>query len=428
MHTIYRKPCLSHETGILGGYLDFSLEERYRNTYIGMSLFEAARENMLKHGVYQNASKYYEYNSLFISSIRKQLMENIRSCPSIAGYDYLGGIDTHWHLVGYPCGIFNEFYEEKYGESAADVAVYNGESVLLAGAGKFRNFVWGGKFSNTLSISWYGEDVKEKSTLVWHLECGGKILASGEKEFEVPAPGSVVRLCDIDIALPESDTANCAVLTAKCVISGVELHNQWKYWLFPSPEEKAYANIRIADRLTADDVKFMTDGGCVLLTGNFPAQSMPERFAPHTSGRSIGHSGVLINPHPVTERFPHEGFADWQFYLMMTNSVSLISDGSTPEYSPILELIPSFKLIKHKSFLSEFAVGAGRLMICGLRLEADDPAAKWLRAVILQYLAEGRYVSAPAWDADRLLNSISGGQEAVSTGKKIDEGGRPVDD
>ena len=113
---------------------------------------------------------------------------------------------------------------------------------------------------------------------------------------------------------------------------------------------------------------------------------------------------------------------------MMTNSVSLISDGSTSEYSPILELIPSFKLIKHKSFLSEFAVGAGRLMICGLRLEADDPAAKWLRAVILQYLAEGRYVSAPAWDADRLLNSISGGQEAVSTGKKIDEGGRPVDD
>ncbi len=427
MHSIYRKPCLSHEIGILGGYLDFSLEERYRNTYIGTSLFEAARENMLKHGVYQNARKYYEYNSLFISSIRKQLVENIRTCPSISGYDYLGGIDTHWHLIGYPCGIFNEFYEEKYGESAADVAVYNGESVLLAGAGKFRNFTRGRKFVNTVSISWYGSNVSEKSTLYWRLECGNKVLASGEKEFDVPAPGSVVRICDIDTVLPESGTAKCAVLSVRCVISGTELVNSWKYWLFPEPEEEEYANIRIAGSLTADDVNFMTDGGCVLLTGNFPAQSMPERFAPHTSGRSIGHSGVLINSHPVTDQFPHEGFADWQFYPMMTDSVSLISDGSTPEYSPILELIPSFKLIKHKSFLSEFSVGRGRLMICGLRLDIDDPAAKWLRAVILKYLADGRYVSAPVWEVDKLLSSISGNAETVSTGKKIDEGGRPVD-
>ena len=427
MHSIYRKPCLSHEIGILGGYLDFSLEERYRNTYIGTSLFEAARENILKHGVYQNARKYYEYNTLFISSIRKQLMENIRSCPSISGYDYLGGIDTHWHLVGYPCGIFNEFYEEKYAESAADVAVYNGESVLLAGAGKFRKFTCGGKFANFISISYYGNAVEEKSTLCWRLECGGKILASGEQEFDVPPPGSVVRLCDIDTDLPESGTAGCAVLSAWCVISGTKLVNSWKYWLFPEPENKEYANVRTSEDLTAGDVEFMEKGGCVLLTGNFPAQSMPERFAPHTSGRSIGHSGVLINPHPVTDKIPHEGFADWQFYPVMTGAKSLISDSSTPEYAPVIELIPSFKLIKHKSFLSEFAVGRGRLMICGLRLDIDDPAARWLRSVILQYLAEGSFVSAPVWEADKLLNSISGEKETVSVGKKIDEGGRPVD-
>ena len=136
---------------------------------------------------------------------------------------------------------------------------------------------------------------------------------------------------------------------------------------------------------------------------------------------------MLINPHPVTDKIPHEGFADWQFYPVMTGAKSLISDSSTPEYAPVIELIPSFKLIKHKSFLSEFAVGRGRLMICGLRLDIDDPAARWLRSVILQYLAEGSFVSAPVWEADKLLNSISGEKETVSVGKKIDEGGRPVD-
>ena len=50
-----------------------------------------------------------------------------------------------------------------------------------------------------------------------------------------------------------------------------------------------------------------------------------------------------------------------------------------------------------------------------------------VNAVILQYLAEGSFVSAPVWEADKLLNSISGEKETVSVGKKIDEGGRPVD-
>ena len=112
---------------------------------------------------------------------------------------------------------------------------------------------------------------------------------------------------------------------------------------------------------------------------------------------------------------------------MMTKSKSLVSDENTPEYHPIIELIPSFKLIKHKSFLSEFSVGSGRLMICGLRLDIDDPAAKYLRYVVMQYLEAGDFVSAPVWSESDLLKALSKEQSDVSTGKKIDEGGRPVE-
>jgi hypothetical protein len=107
--------------------------------------------------------------------------------------------------------------------------------------------------------------------------------------------------------------------------------------------------------------------------------------------------------------------------------VSLISDETTPEYAPVVELIPSFKLIKHKSFLSEFRVGSGRLIICGLRLDIDDPAAKWLRFLIVRYLGSGTFVPAPEWECDALTASLSQQQKTVLTGKKIDEGGRPVD-
>ena len=429
MHSIYRKPCLSHEIGILGGYLDFSLEERYRNTFIGTDLFSAARENMTKHGVYANAGKYYKYNSLFITSIRKQLIENIRSCPSITGYDYLGAIDTHWHLIGYPCGIFNEFYGEKYGETVADVAIYNGESVLLSGRGKFRNVIAGKRFENDILLSYFGDAAGSPNTLSWSLSVDGRVFADGRFEFSTPAAGTVSCIGKVAVDLPAFENGTCFKLAVECDINGTKLVNSWRFWAFPEVKECALKNnIRCVTRLTNDDVSFMEQGGRVLLTDDFPLSTMPERFAPHTSGRSIGHSGVLINDHPIWERFPHDGFADWQFYPMMTGSSSLVfSEESMSKYAPVIEPIPSFKLIKRKSFLSEFRVGAGRLMLCTFKLDADDPGAKWMKKILCDYLGGGAFAPAPEWSAASLACAVDSIQEVISSGKKIDAGGRPQD-
>ncbi|MBQ7395421.1 MAG: hypothetical protein IJW08_02665 [Lentisphaeria bacterium] len=428
MQSLYQKPCLSHEIGILGGYLDFSLEERYRNTFIGTDMFEAARRNMQKHGVWQFAEKYYTYNTLFITSIRKQLMENIRSCPSIAGYDYLGGIDTHWHLIGYPCGIFNEFYEEKYGESIADVAVYNGESVLLSGRGKFRNVRAGEIFENDILLSYYGGVCSGRSELHWQLEAENATLSEGIAVFDIPENGTVSRIATVSVQLPKYGKAVQMTLKVKCDVNGKNIHNSWKFWAFPDSVIPQNEIVRCVEKLDWEDIAFMEQGGRVLLTSNFPCETMPERFAPHTSGRSIGHSGVLIKEqHPVWQRFPHEGFADWQFYPMMSNSTSLVSVDDTPKYAPLMELIPSFKLIKRKSFLSEYRVGKGVLMLCGLRLDADDPGAEYLKHILLGYLAEADSTSAPEWEPKALTEALSKHYGNISTGKKIDAGGRPVD-
>ena len=427
MHSLYRKPCLSHEIGILGGYLDFSLEERYRNTFIGTDMFEAARNNMQKHGVWQFAEKYYKFNSLFISSIRKQLMENIRSCPSITGYDYLGGIDTHWHLIGYPCGIFNEFYEEKYGESIADIAVYNGESVLLSGKGKFRNVYAGELFENDILISYFGGNADGKCELNWQLETENLVIASGNITFDTPRNGSVCKIGKAAAEIPPFEKAVQMQLKASCTVNGKYLHNSWKFWAFPAVKENSFGGVRCTERLTQEDVGFLANGGCVLLTANFPCSTMPERFAPHTSGRSVGHSGTIIHPHPVWNYFPHEGFADWQFYSLMDKSTSIISVDNAPLHAPVIELIPSFKLIKRKSFLSEYQVGRGHLILCGLRLDADDPAAKYLKYILLDYLATKEYADSPVWSPEQLSKDIETHYKDVSTGKKIDAGGRPID-
>ena len=431
MHAIYRKPCLSHEIGILGGYLDFSLEERYRGTYIGQDLFQAVREHMQKNGVYQYADLFYKNNCRFISSVRKQLMENLRSCPGITGYDYLGGIDTHWHLTGYPCGIFNEFYEEKYGETIEDVRRYNGENVLLCSALSHRRRFSGSRVKEDILLSYFGGTPQTSGELSWNFTLSdGTCPASGSVPFGPVDAGTVSPVATVDFQLPDGRKPGCGVLHVAASFNGETVSNRWLFWFFPRETDVLpRTGVRIADKLTDDVLDFVEAGGAVLLTGGFPARTESETFRTHCSGRTTGHAGFLIHEHPVWNDFPHEGFGDWQFFEMMRNSTGLIYDPAMPEFRPALELIPSFKLIRRKSMLSEFRVGRGRIMMCGLNLNESDPAGRYLRSAILRYLGNRDFAPAPEWNAKDLRARAKKdfALDGIPQEVELDAGGRPLD-
>ena len=429
--SIYQLPCLAHETGILGGYLNFDLEKRYTDTYIGTDLFAAARENMQKHGVWEHAGEYYQYNSLFIASLRKQLFENLRSCASIAGYDYLGGIDTHWHLTGYPCGVFNEFYEEKYGESINDILQYNNDCVLLWSAGKYRSFTAGSSITHKLQLSNYAGADLQHLQLNWRLENSlQQIVDHGSWSIPLLPVGKINDLGDLQIKLP--DTTEAQQLVLKVVLTaanGKVVSNQWKLWVYPAAETEVLPeHCRKVDKLSDSDVTFMEQGGAVLLTGNFPAAVENEMFRTHTSGRSLLHAGAILRKHPIWQKFPAEGFADWQFFRMMDASCSMVHDRAMPEFQPLMELIPSFKRIRRKSMLAEYKVGKGRLLCCSLNLREDDPAACYLNKLLLDYLASKVWAEAPEWRIEHLRDRLQNPIQYVCQYRKIDAGGRPIDD
>lgn len=426
-HTIYKKPCLSHEIGILGGYLDFSLEPRYEGTFIGQDLFCAARDNMQRHGVYQYAEIYYKYNCRFIAALRKQLIENLRSCSNITGYDYLGGIDTHWHLTGYPCGIFNEFYEEKYGETIADIRCYNNESVLLCSAANDRNRFCGRSFKEKLLLSYFGEQPEAVGELHWWFELpGGSVIVQGTQSFDHVPSGEVTPIALIEFVIPEAVKPYCGLLKATAFFNGKVIENSWKIWIFPQVKTITGSGVCCSNVLTDKLISFAENGGAVLLTGDFPTQTWQENFRTHTSGRSLGHSGMLLHNHPVWRHFPNEGFGDWQFFPIMTGSTSIIYDENMPHYQPLFELIPSFKLIQRKSMLSEFRTGRGRIIMCGFNLENKDPAAQYLKYELLVYLDSHNYVSAPEWNPNDLRIRQKKNHDFNFKIVKTDEGGRPV--
>ena len=106
---IYKRPILTHELGIIGSYLDLSLEERYHDTRIGPELFSKVRASLEEAGLLQRAERYHKNSTAWQMLIAKQVCEKARRSRYIAGYDMLGASDSHWHTSGYGCGLINEF-------------------------------------------------------------------------------------------------------------------------------------------------------------------------------------------------------------------------------------------------------------------------------------------------------------------------------
>ena len=53
----------------------------------------------------------------------------------VAGFDFLGDINTHWHTFGYSVGMMDEFYRLKPGETVENVLRYNSAAVVLSDLG-----------------------------------------------------------------------------------------------------------------------------------------------------------------------------------------------------------------------------------------------------------------------------------------------------
>ena len=390
---IYGKPALAHEAGILGGYLNPDLESRYCNTYISPELYATSRKYMESKGVsLEQLRKYYQLNSLYIASLRKQLLENLRSCPTLGGYDFLGGQDAHWHRCGYPCGVFNEFYEEKPGETAKSFLRCNGESILTCSAGYKRNFTAGSGFSTGISLSCFTEKPSVSGKLSWEFvmdgfSCSGEITSGSIKH------GTVAFLGEISFTLPELTSGKKALL--KCRFSGDEItvENEWEFWCFPEVAPFTDTDdVKVAATFGKAEADFVRNGGRLLVLDGFPCDRTAEVYRACSTGRSSGHYGNYVNSHPALANFPHDGYLTWQAYDMIFESrAMLFAEDSLLPFAPVIGLIPSYKKYMRKAMLAEYSLGKGRMFFCAFNMADDNPAAQYLKSELLRYLSGGDF-------------------------------------
>jgi hypothetical protein len=145
----------------------------------------------------------------------------------------------------------------------------------------------------------------------------------------------------------------------------------------------------------------------MVLMGHQPFSAASTSFQMGCAGRGRSNLGTVIATHPLTDRFPHDGYCDWQFSHMLNGGAAVLFDGMDIAFDPILEVVSSYKQIRKQAALFEWRVGRGRLLVCTLKLPETDPAAVYFRHLLLDYAAGDQFQPRTTADPQQLIRLLN---------------------
>ena len=402
------KPRLSHEICIDGSYADLSTESLYPadSPILKTGMFSGLRRQLEERGLLDRADTYFRNSCEWMRRIRKFTFEKLRAADRVAGFDFLGDINTHWHTFGYSVGMMDEFYRLKPGETVGNVRRYNSAAVLLSDLGSDFNVRAGTRRKVAFSVSNYDRAVANATLRVSLVDADGGGTAwessSGCRKIEV---GRVAPLASFEVEVPATKEPRKYFLRA--AVDGLA-ENEWEIYVFPKFVGGTGSNpALVVDDISRDGLlSAMAEGKRVLLLGAGPFKSLPSTFRIGMAGRCAGDFATVIkNGHPALAGMPHEGFCGWQFRRLMEGGRSVQLEAGVP-FDPIIDVASAVKFVIRQSSLFEYRVGEGRLLVCSLRFGRDDPAAEWLRARLEAYAGSDEFDPPVAISPDQLRSVI----------------------
>lgn len=386
---VYNKPRLSHEICIDGTYTDLSLKERYRGTRIGQTeMFSSLESHLASKGLLARAPLYFKNSCEWQRRVRKYGMEAVRRCEHIAGYDFLGPIDTHWHTFGYDVGMMNEFYELKPTENVENVLRYNSPTVLLHDLGRRANFTAGEALACKIFASCYGAEALEDGWLAVRLTAGEDTIYENRVEIGTVKGGQISELYALSVTLPSVEKPLEMRLSVALDTAQLTAENQWELYLYPNAETawEEHENLVVSDGMSEEELlRLLDEGRDVVLLDAAPFQSNNTSFKISLAGRTAGNLATVINPHPIVRDLPHGGFCGWQFEGMLEGGKAVILESDEVPFDPIIEVVSSHKNVIRQAALFEWNALNGRLLVSSFRFCEEDPAARWLKQQILRY-------------------------------------------
>ncbi len=340
--------------------------------------------------------------------IRKFILEQTRLRRSIGGYVITGLRDTPISTSG----IFDDRDQPKF--DAAAFRAFNADAVLLLERGRTRAWRSGGDRPAPLDLfnHWAGDSVdlrvvlahtglaQAEGDLTWRLAGpdSAQPALTGAQRVRLPQ-ASPVEIARLAFTLPALRTAQQWTLTVE--LAGV-CRSSWPLWVYPPaadwphdlmlhdpggalddisalPFDPRGTGVLVSTALTPDVQAFVHGGGRAVLLAQ-PHAGLPTQAVPFWR-----ESIKLLYPHALLAQFPHQGYADLQFYHLATDYAFDMRRfnqhlAGLVTAQPIIQRLDA-RLFTLLEYMVEARVGQGHLLATTLRLAGGaGDQARGLRA------------------------------------------------
>ncbi len=404
-----KKPVISHETG---NYVTFPLLDQiylFCNNFKPFWLI-AARDKVQKMGLLDEVPRWAENTGKLYTLLRKTDIEAIRKSPFLSGYHWWLFQD-YWTTSN---GIVDTYMRVKPGIDRDAMRQFNNDVVLLQD-GIGLSYRGGEHLKATLLISNFGTSALDNATLSYQV---GHSIA----EQSLPAPkalqGALTELARMDVPLPEVSLPEQIVVKVRLVSGGATFTNEWSTWVYPAqvpaattplfastellpwleargakvlPSQKPYPTqaVYVSSQVTPELIDATAAGASLILfkpQGLLPAATTRFKTAWWLGNEGDNNAGTVVYDHAVTRAMSPEGWCDASWYPLLEGSDGYLVDELPAQPEQIIRGVEVAGVCRNKSMLFQATVGRGRVVVCGLNLDATRPdgtpcpPAEWLTA------------------------------------------------
>jgi beta-galactosidase len=411
-------PVIGHEVGQWCAYPDFDVIKKFSGpatTFAGApepvkvpymipGNYEIMRDSAEAHGLLGSNKQFAHASGRFQVACYKEEIEASLRTPSYSGFEIL---DLHDYLGqgGALIGMLDAFWESKGYATAAEFRQWNHATVPLA---RFKDRVYtsDGTFAADVEVAHFGVAPLAGAASRWSIvDAAGKAVASGSWDARDIPRGKGTPLGKVSVDLSKFHAPAQYRLVVELHGGAATFKNDWNFWLYPATVEATVPSSVLMTSSWPEAETRLSSGGKVLF---LPKGADLDSSDPKVSTLPIFWNH-LMNPngttmlgfwndtkHPALAGFPTESNCDWQWVDITGNTRALNVDTLPKALQPIVQPIDDWNRNLKLALLYECRVGRGKLMVCGIDLDAARPGTPSLRRSILDHMASAHFEPAVA--------------------------------
>ena len=396
-YEVLNVPGVAHEVGQRAVYPNFEEMIKYTGVLYPRN-FELFKDSLSAHGMLDQAQDFFKASGQMTSFLYKESIEALLRTPNCGGFQLLDLHDFPGQGTAL-VGILDPFWDSKGIITPEKFREFCGPTVPILRLAK-RTFFNTETLTASAELYHYGNQPLKNLQSTWDLKTlDNKTIASGKfGKTNVPV-GTLAPLGKISASFASLKGPKKLIIT---IYAGEGVKNSWEIWVYPrnNPEGKTY-DFLISKRLDESALNALNNGKNILLLPDIKLLAGKQaefqnhfwcpimfRWEPLTMG------ALLKDKHPMFKYFPTEFYTNWQWWDIISNSRTLVLEGTSKYFRPILQVIDTYDRCLKEGTIFEARVGKGKLLMVAIDFEKDienRPASQQLLFSIKQYMSGNEF-------------------------------------